>query len=164
VTLRILHYLIEIERRKLHLLLGHSSMFDYCTRGLDYSVLRPDAPVHAGASSVAGMTAACEKSAYCRSGSDAIPAEMPASREHRNNRAEPELHTRLSFTVGEPFMANLERVKELAWHRLGANPSLEQVFVLTMDLFLKKNDPIGRRARRNQRNRAAYDRSAAIPI
>jgi len=37
VTLRILHYLIEIERRKLHLLLGRSSMFDYCTRGLGYS-------------------------------------------------------------------------------------------------------------------------------
>ena len=34
MTLRILDHLVEIERRKLHLELGYSSMFIYCTRGL----------------------------------------------------------------------------------------------------------------------------------
>ena len=37
VTLRVLQHLNEIERRKLHLKLGYSSMFVYCTSGLGYS-------------------------------------------------------------------------------------------------------------------------------
>lgn len=36
-TLNIIHHLIEIERRKLHLSVGFASMFDYCTRELGYS-------------------------------------------------------------------------------------------------------------------------------
>lgn len=37
LTLRLLVHLIEIERRKLHLMLGHASMFDYCTTRLRFS-------------------------------------------------------------------------------------------------------------------------------
>jgi 5-methylcytosine-specific restriction endonuclease McrA len=37
ITLQVLLHLNEIERRRLHLRLGHSSMFDYCTSGLGYS-------------------------------------------------------------------------------------------------------------------------------
>src|SRR5436190_13391668 len=37
VTLKIIYHLIEIERRKLYLAQGYSSMFDYCTRKLKYS-------------------------------------------------------------------------------------------------------------------------------
>ena len=36
-TLSVLQHLNEIERRKLHLKQGYSSMFDYCTSGLGYS-------------------------------------------------------------------------------------------------------------------------------
>jgi 5-methylcytosine-specific restriction endonuclease McrA len=36
-TTEILRHLNEVERRKLHLKLGHSSLFDYCTRHLKYS-------------------------------------------------------------------------------------------------------------------------------
>lgn len=36
-TLEILKHLNEVERRKLHLRLGHSSLFAYCTRALKYS-------------------------------------------------------------------------------------------------------------------------------
>ncbi|MBI4720882.1 MAG: hypothetical protein HY770_06615, partial [Chitinivibrionia bacterium] len=36
-TLEILDHLNEIERRRLHLKLGYSSLFDYCTRHLKYS-------------------------------------------------------------------------------------------------------------------------------
>ena len=38
VTLQVLLHLNEIERRKLHLTQGYSSMFDYCTTFLGYSV------------------------------------------------------------------------------------------------------------------------------
>jgi 5-methylcytosine-specific restriction endonuclease McrA len=37
MTTRVLHHLNEIERRKLYLELGYSSLFDYCTRRLKYS-------------------------------------------------------------------------------------------------------------------------------
>lgn len=37
VTINILHHLNESWRRKLHLELGYSSLFDYCVRGLKYS-------------------------------------------------------------------------------------------------------------------------------
>ena len=37
LTLAVMLHLNEIERRKLHLKLGYSSMFDYCTSGLGYS-------------------------------------------------------------------------------------------------------------------------------
>lgn len=36
-TVRILHHLNELERRKLYLDLGYGSLFDYCTRKLGYS-------------------------------------------------------------------------------------------------------------------------------
>jgi hypothetical protein len=36
-TIDILLHLIEVERRKMHLAEGYSSMFDYCRRGLGYS-------------------------------------------------------------------------------------------------------------------------------
>ena len=37
MTIRVLHHLNEMARRKLHLDLGYSSLFDYCVRKLDYS-------------------------------------------------------------------------------------------------------------------------------
>ncbi len=37
VTLEVLVHLIEVERRRLHVELGYASMFDYCTRHLQYS-------------------------------------------------------------------------------------------------------------------------------
>ena len=37
VTVQILHYLNEIENRRLYRELGFTSLFDYCTRGLRYS-------------------------------------------------------------------------------------------------------------------------------
>ncbi len=37
MTIRILHHLNEIDRRKLYLKMGCSSLFDYCTRHLKYS-------------------------------------------------------------------------------------------------------------------------------
>ena len=36
-TVQILHHLLEIGRRKLHLDMGYSSLYDYCVRGLKYS-------------------------------------------------------------------------------------------------------------------------------
>src|SRR5688572_8857010 len=36
-TIQVLHHLNEIGRRKLHLDMGYSSLYDYCVRGLKYS-------------------------------------------------------------------------------------------------------------------------------
>ena len=251
MTLRVLDHLVEIERRKLHLELGHSSMFDYCTRGLGYSesaawrriqsarcvarfpevrallesndvnlttfahvarvltwenredllasvrgrslaevkeilarmepraiprdivqpvavrkappvstlgaVLRLEAPEDRAPEDktpvAAAPAAACEKSDYCRSGSNTTPAERPVSSPPSVSPVDLELRTRLSFTASGEFMESLDRVKAIAWHRLGSSPSLERVFALTMDLFLEKNDPIRRRERRDARAR-----------
>ncbi len=258
MTLRVLDHLIEIERRKLHLELGHSSMFDYCTRRLGYSesaawrriqcarcidrfpelrallesndinlstlahvarvltwenkdellanirgcslvevkailarlepraaprdVIRPlgvqrevRSPGPAGelrlvqgvsgqATASAAAGSACENSDYCRSGS----ADRPVASVVGNSAPaviplETEMHTRLSFTASAEFMSVLDRIKALAWHRLGANPSLEQVFAATMDAYLDKNDPMRRRARRLERERRVNARAMAIP-
>src|SRR6187401_275798 len=37
LTARLVAYLAEIEERRLHLVAGYSSMFDFCTRGLGLS-------------------------------------------------------------------------------------------------------------------------------
>jgi hypothetical protein len=37
MTIKVLHHLNEIQRRKLYLELGYSSLFDYCIRKLKYS-------------------------------------------------------------------------------------------------------------------------------
>jgi 5-methylcytosine-specific restriction endonuclease McrA len=66
-------------------------------------------------------------------------------------REEFETRVVLHFAVSKEFMANLERFRSLAWHRLPANPSLEQVFGLMMDHALAKEDPAVRRARREER-------------
>ncbi len=246
VTLRVLRHLNEIERRKLHLKLAYSSMFDYCTKGLGYSesaavrrirsarcaarypevyallesndvnlttlslavrVLRPHnkdgllerirgcsqaqvkaivagyeprpmprdvvepivtqktvpAPVDAlplaGSARVDSSTAiaatgdACEMSDYRRCGGiPETPADAPAFPAGSGGAMIlTEKRTRLSFAASEAFMAKFERIKSLAWHRVGPNPSLEQVFELAMDAFLEREDPRAREARREQR-------------
>lgn len=251
VTLRVLEHLNEIERRKLHLKLGFSSMFTYCTRELGYSesaavrrirsarcaaryhevyemlarndvnlatlslaarVLRPHnkdtllnrirgcsqaqvkrivaeyeprpmprdviqpvvtrgvaaaaaetpllavaLPVAAGgnhdAVPVAGPAAGmepCETSDYRRSGGgpDAL---APARHVGVGGAAFNETRTKLSFAASDAFMRKFARIRALAWHRLGPNPSLEQVFELAMDRFLDREDPRARQARREKR-------------
>ena len=44
MTLRVLHRLNEIERRRLYLELGYSSLFDYCVRCLKYPRRLPASP------------------------------------------------------------------------------------------------------------------------
>jgi 5-methylcytosine-specific restriction endonuclease McrA len=74
-------------------------------------------------------------SKHCRSGSEIAPS-VPT-----------EKRMLLSFSASEEFMTKLEKIKSLAWHRLPANPSLEQVFELVMDCFIQKEDPSARRRR-----------------
>ena len=37
ITLKILHYLLEMDRRRLYAQMGYASLFEYCTRHLGYS-------------------------------------------------------------------------------------------------------------------------------
>jgi 5-methylcytosine-specific restriction endonuclease McrA len=82
----------------------------------------------------------CENSDYLRREGDSHPTVST------------ERHVHLKFTASEAFHRKLEKVKTLAWHRLPANASLEQLFELVMDEFIGKHDP---RARRNRRERRA---------
>jgi len=52
-------------------------------------------------------------------------------------------------------MAKVEKVRSLAWHRLPANASFEQVFDLALDLFIEKEDPSKRHERRKKQERVA---------
>jgi 5-methylcytosine-specific restriction endonuclease McrA len=225
VTLEILLHLNEVERRKLHLTRGYSSMFVYCTSWLGYSepaafrrirtarcvarfpeiyallqanevnlstiarvsglltannkdallarirrrsrreveaivveyepqakrrdVVRPVAvrvPVTLGSLELscradADSPGSCEKRAYLRREGDLHPTQT-------------EKRVQFHFMASETFQRKLEKIRTIAWHRLPANASLEQVFELVMDEFIGKHDPRARKARRERRTRA----------
>jgi 5-methylcytosine-specific restriction endonuclease McrA len=92
---------------------------------------------------------ACEKSAYCRSGSASVPqADPPAP--GATGPAGFERRALIQFSASGAFMAKLEQIRSLAWHRLSANASLEQVFELLMDRFIEREDPSVRHERRDK--------------
>jgi 5-methylcytosine-specific restriction endonuclease McrA len=65
----------------------------------------------------------------------------------------------IQFSASEEFMAKLEQVRSIAWHRLPANASFEQVLEIALDLFIEKEDPSRRSERRKQR---AEGKDAAV--
>lgn len=69
--------------------------------------------------------------------------------------AQPEFESRvvLKFSVSKPFMGKLRRFRSLAWHRLPANATMEQVFELLLDNALERDDPALRHARRGEREK-----------
>lgn len=79
------------------------------------------------------------KEDHCRSGSELSP------------NVSTEKRMMLSFSASEEFMAKLEKIKSLAWHRLPSNPTLEQVFELAVDYFIEDKDPSVRQERREAR-------------
>jgi 5-methylcytosine-specific restriction endonuclease McrA len=112
-------------------------------------------------------TDACEKSDYNRSGCVfETRAARPACPGGGGGAANYERRTLLRFSASEPFIAKLERVKSLAWHRLPTNPSLEQVFELALDIALERDDRAKRVERRERRAKSAasvQERSSASP-
>lgn len=97
---------------------------------------------------------ACENSAYRRCGGAADSPALPASPGEMGGVIVTEKRTKLSFAASEAFMGKFERIKSLAWHRVGPNPSLEQVFEIAMDAFLAREDPRAREARREKRRKS----------
>ncbi len=65
----------------------------------------------------------------------------------------------LRFGVSATFMAKLDRIRALAWHRLPANATLEHVFELVLDDTLKRTDPVLRREQRSRREPARTESS-----
>ena len=61
----------------------------------------------------------------------------------------------IQFSASEVFMAKVERVRSLAWHRLPSPASFEQVFELALDHFIAHEDHGIRHERRKERERAA---------
>ena len=78
------------------------------------------------------------------------PADGPAGPGRAGEAAKFERRALIQFSAGEAFMAKLEAIRSLAWHRLPANPSLEQLFELAMDHFIEKEDPSMRKERRER--------------
>ncbi len=266
ITLLVLLHLNEIELRRLHLKLGYSSMFDYCTTGLGYSasaasrrirtarcvarfpevygmlesnevnvstiaqvsrILTPEnkdtllarihgksqreveavvahyeplasiprdrvrtvvvrmpvaaalaVPASVEATPVGlGATADAATGGLIGSGPGCRPAGMHdrngcacdaqaeslARPERGDGSANLERRALLQFSASEAFMAKLERVRALAWHRLPANASLEQVFELALDLVIEREDPYTRRERRERRANPSASLEAQRP-
>jgi 5-methylcytosine-specific restriction endonuclease McrA len=85
------------------------------------------------------------------------PAQAPAVDHDRSGRdqdlqavaaAPAEKRFVIQFSASEAFMAKLEQVRSLAWHRLPARASLEQVFELALERLIEREDPSRRGERR----------------
>jgi HNH endonuclease len=76
---------------------------------------------------------------------------------------------RSEFTAEEETMQKLDRIRSLASHRLAMNASLGQLIDFMADYFLKREDPIQRQKRREERvgntkaPTAASDNARQIP-
>ena len=260
-TLRALACLIEIEQRKLHLALGYSSMFMFCTSGLGYSgsaggrriqtaravarfpevmallqandvnvctvsrvsrFLTPEnkdeiltrirrksldeviaiaaeyrPPSDVIVDRVRAIVVAPPRSPlldsmpWRKSGAFARPADGESSQrafadtppeasppdirhgapDANSSQTPPpaspggDLEHRiiLRFGVSAEFMAKLDRIRALAWHRLPANATLEHVFELVLDDTLKRSDPMARREQRSHRESQRADRAVGPP-
>ncbi|HEX6791861.1 MAG TPA: HNH endonuclease signature motif containing protein [Candidatus Krumholzibacteria bacterium] len=111
---------------------GDSDLFAAATEG-------PDHPWDA--------SLACEKDDYCRSGSTNI---SPANDEDRVEK-----RVMLRFSVAPEFMEKLERVRTIAWHRLPARASFEQIFEYLLDEFIERHDPVNKQERRQRKLKGA---------
>ncbi|MDH4038956.1 MAG: HNH endonuclease [Candidatus Krumholzibacteria bacterium] len=97
------------------------------------------------------------------------PAQTPANEHDRNGRvagprddtpAVPEPTARavqlekramVEFCATEAFMARLERLRSLMWHRLPVSPSMEDVLSFALEYVIEREDPEKRRTRRSRR-------------
>jgi 5-methylcytosine-specific restriction endonuclease McrA len=86
-----------------------------------------------------------------RNGRDADAGSGP--RADASGAARLEKHVVVQFVAGEAFMAKVERLRSLAWHRLPANATLEQVFDLALDVLIDRDAPEKREARRDQKRK-----------
>ena len=91
---------------------------------------------------------ACEKGDYFPREGDSHPTS-PVER-----------RVRFHFSTSESFQQKLDKVKSLAWHRLPANPSLENVFELVMDAYIEMHDPVTRHERRVKRAKRVAEATA----
>lgn len=100
---------------------------------------------------------------------DAVSSTAPDAEDAATNKAgTPTSHDKcvlFSFAASPAFLAKVQRIKTLAWHRLPANATLEQVFELAMDTVIEREAPEKRRERREKRRArtAAQGCAAASP-
>jgi hypothetical protein len=236
ITLKVLHHLIEIDRRRLCLPYGYSSLFTYCVRRLGYSesaALRrirtarcirehPDIYDLLEAGELTMSTVAKLTGVLTADNKDQLLSEVggKSQREvnevlshHRPERAQPDrvrpvsvwtpsladgckesyrrsggkkLTTadadggsleqcyRIEFTATHEFMMKLETMKALLFNRYPCGIGFRELFELTMDCYIDRNDPDKRLERRRQREekkqakqsarkRERKDRSRHIP-
>ena len=95
------------------------------------------------------------------------PAGQTACTASVTGTAKLERRALIQFSASEAFMAKVEQVRSLAWHRLPSNASFEQVFELALDLVIERKDPRKHSERREARERSARSRettAAAVPV
>jgi 5-methylcytosine-specific restriction endonuclease McrA len=224
LTLQVLHHLIEIDRRKLYLPYGYSSLFTYCVRRLGYSesaALRrvrtarcirehPDIGdlLESGdltlstVSKLTGVLTADNKNrllSEVRGKSQREVGEVLSR--YRPERAQPdrvrpvsvwtpslgdgckesyrrsggkklttadangmslEQRYRIEFTATREFMRKLQTMKALLYLRYPCGIGFAELFELTMDRYIDRNDPDKRlRRRRLKEEQKATQRSRA---
>jgi 5-methylcytosine-specific restriction endonuclease McrA len=111
-------------------------------------VVAPPTAVRAPAAKTASAqtpAAKHDRSGCERSDRDSAPAQVTPAQTPAEKRFV------IQFCASEAFMAKLEQVRSLAWHRLSAGAPLEQVFELALEYFIEREDPCKRRERRIDR-------------
>ena len=68
----------------------------------------------------------------------------------------------IQFSADEDFLTLIERVRSAASHRLSPNATLEQVFALVMNEYVKREDPAMRHERREAKKSSARFDSKAL--
>ena len=115
------------------------------------------APVAGEPSPVTGPTPPagrdCQEIYRCNSGAfDPPPGQSTAGRQ---GAVQLEARREFKFTSTPAFERKFEKIRSLVSHRLGPDPTYEQIFELAMDCFLEKEDPTARQERREQRKQKA---------
>ena len=87
----------------------------------------------------------------CKDGVDSRGATGAVAVGGMSEAARLERLASIHFCASEAFMAKIEKVKSLVWHRLPANATFEQVFELALDFLIAREDPSRRQSRREQR-------------
>lgn len=98
---------------------------------------------------------ACEKSDYCRSGSNEVGSKSTLDRLERR--------VMLSFAVLPEFMDKLDRAWTIAWYRLPNRASYEQIFEFLIDEFIERQDPASKQKRRERKLKGAASVSGQPP-
>jgi 5-methylcytosine-specific restriction endonuclease McrA len=176
LAVEVLHGLIEVERRRLHLDRGYGSLFAYCVERLGYcessagrriaaaralrNCPRLEGMLLAGEVHVSTVAMAAKAIAKDERVLDRIRGKT--QRQVEEILAEPDGVRELRFAAGPAVREKFERVRSLLSGKQPEGVTPEQVLEAALDEYLERNDPT--RNRRSERSpRGSGRRSRSIP-